>query len=168
MDYEHRIKLLEREKEMTFSQAARKFRAHLKRSQQSMATFLGVSFAALRTYENGKVGAPDARALAAYMFAAETYGRPDLAEVFGSALHQALGLGKRESMSAAMRLMRALSDLRGDRLDSHDRSFEAIREILKRTAENLDRLEIDLAKTQSMVQDFVRAITADRSNGGKK
>jgi len=73
-----------------------------------------------------------------------------------------------------MRLMRFLSDLRNDRLDAHDRSFGAIREILRSTAENLDRLEVnlarleaDLAQTQSMVRDLVQAITAERSNGSK-
>jgi transcriptional regulator with XRE-family HTH domain len=85
---------------MTFQQAAQEFRAHLGRSQQSMATFLGVSMAALRTYESGAVAAPDARAATAYMLAAETCDRPDLVEVFGSALRQALGLNDR-SLSAA-------------------------------------------------------------------
>lgn len=77
---------------LTFQQAARELRAHLKRGQQSMATFIGITMAALRTYESGKVAAPDARAATAYLLAAEACGRPDLVGVFGSALHRALGL----------------------------------------------------------------------------
>jgi hypothetical protein len=86
---------------LTFQQAAREFRAHLKKGQQSMAKFLGISMAALRTYENGAVAAPDARAATSYMLAAETCDRPDLVGVFGLALRQALGLDKRGSMPVA-------------------------------------------------------------------
>jgi hypothetical protein len=48
--------------------------------------------AALRTYENGKVTAPDAHAATAYMLAAEQAGRSDLVQVFGSALYRAMGI----------------------------------------------------------------------------
>jgi len=69
-----------------------------------------------------------------------------------------------------MRHERAIAELHGQRLDAHDASFNSIREILKETARSqqqfavdIARLEQDLAHTQSMVQDLIRAITADRS-----
>jgi transcriptional regulator with XRE-family HTH domain len=79
-------------RDTTFQHAARELRDHLHRSQQSMATFLGLSMAALRNYESGAVTAPDARAATAYLLAAEMSDRLDLVEVFGSALHQAMGI----------------------------------------------------------------------------
>jgi hypothetical protein len=57
-----------------------------------MATSLGLSMAALRNYESGRVIAPGARAGYAYMMAAEASERPDLAQVFRSALDRALGI----------------------------------------------------------------------------
>src|SRR5262245_4265420 len=80
-------------RDMTFQQGARELRKHLDQSQQSMATFLGLSMGALRNYETpDAVTTPDARAATAYLLAAEMSGRLDLVEVFRSALHQAMGI----------------------------------------------------------------------------
>jgi hypothetical protein len=72
-----------------------------------------------------------------------------------------------------MRHERALSELRGQRLDAHDASFNSIREILLHTAEiqekfalDLAKLEVDLAELRVIVRDLVQAITAERSDGG--
>lgn len=64
-----------------------------------------------------------------------------------------------------MRHERALSELRGQRLDAHDASFNSIREILRHTAEIQDKLTVDLAKLEVIVRDLVQAITAERGNG---
>ena len=88
---------------VTFQRAARELRAHMQRSQQVMATFMGLSMAALRNYESGAVVAPDARAATAYMLTAEAAGRPDLVKVFGSALHRALGIPEFQSLADMMR-----------------------------------------------------------------
>ena len=79
--------------EISFNQAARKLRSHMGRSQQSMATELGVSMAALRNYESGAVTKPDARALAAYLIRSKYIDRPrmDLANVFYDLLQTELG-----------------------------------------------------------------------------
>jgi transcriptional regulator with XRE-family HTH domain len=77
---------------VTFQQAARELRSHLHHSQQYMATFLGLSMAALRNYESGASIAPDARAAAAYLLAADMTERSDLVEVFRSELYRALGI----------------------------------------------------------------------------
>jgi transcriptional regulator with XRE-family HTH domain len=72
---------------MTIQEAARELRAHMKESQQAMATGLGLSMGAVRNYESGAVAVPEARPLYAYMLTAETGGRPDLAAVFRSAFY---------------------------------------------------------------------------------
>jgi len=77
---------------MSVQQAARELRAHLQRSQQSMATFLGLSMAALRNHESGAVATPDARTALAYMMTAEASDRSDLAQVFRVALHRVMGV----------------------------------------------------------------------------
>jgi transcriptional regulator with XRE-family HTH domain len=77
---------------MTLKQAACKLRAHLGFSQQDMAAWLRLSMGAVRNYESGAVRAPNARAAAAYLMAAEGNGRPDLATVFQVALQDAVGL----------------------------------------------------------------------------
>jgi len=74
---------------MTFQQATRELRAALRLSQQAMASYLGLSLAALRNYESGIVKHPDARAAYAYMKIA---GRPEAVRVFELALCRALGI----------------------------------------------------------------------------
>jgi hypothetical protein len=77
---------------LTFQQAARELRAIAKKSQPNMAAFLGLSTPALRKYESGSTTAPDARACVAYMMTAELSGRPDLVQIFGSALRRVMGI----------------------------------------------------------------------------
>lgn len=76
---------------MTVKEAARELRAELKYSQQTMASTLGISMAALRNYESGAVANPDARAALAYLQAAQTCGRADLAGAFESKFGEAIG-----------------------------------------------------------------------------
>ena len=57
-----------------------------------MATFLGLSMAALRNHESGAVMTPDARTALAYMMTAEASDRPDLAQVFRVALDRVMGV----------------------------------------------------------------------------
>ena len=63
--------------------------------------------AALRNYENGTVAAPDARAAAAYMLTAQLGGRPDLAQVFQSALHRTMGISEVEPPKTLRDMMKA-------------------------------------------------------------
>jgi hypothetical protein len=76
----------------TIQSAARALRAHQLRSQQSMATALGLSMGALRNYESGAVTKPEPRPLYAYMRQAIGSGRDDLAAVFRRALNETLGI----------------------------------------------------------------------------
>jgi transcriptional regulator with XRE-family HTH domain len=73
-----------------FHQAARELRTCLNRSQQSMATELGISIAALRNYESGATD-PEPRAIAAYLIAAKNACLIELEDVFRSSLQDALG-----------------------------------------------------------------------------
>jgi transcriptional regulator with XRE-family HTH domain len=72
--------------------AAIELRKYVQASQPRMAVALGVSMAALRTYESGSVKTPEARAILAYLSLAEEADRKDLMQVFGSALQTVLGI----------------------------------------------------------------------------
>jgi transcriptional regulator with XRE-family HTH domain len=73
-------------------QAVRELRKHQQRSQQAMATALGLSMGALRNYESGTVTTPDPRPLYAFLMQAEGSQRPDLAAVFRCELNKALNI----------------------------------------------------------------------------
>ena len=69
----------------------------------------------------------------------------------------------------------AMRALQGDRLDAHDQSIDAIRATLDVVATRLDGVTVRLdqlaimqTKTESMLQDLIRAITAEHSNGKGK
>jgi hypothetical protein len=71
-----------------------------------------------------------------------------------------------------LRHEQALAELRAQRLDAHDSSFDSIREILAQTAsaqaktESLvNQLTVDVAKLEVVVRGLIEAITAERSNG---
>jgi transcriptional regulator with XRE-family HTH domain len=87
--------------QLTVQQAARELRAHCQKSQQAMATFLGMSIAALRNYESGAVTEPDPRQACVYMMAADGFDRPDLAEVFRSVLRRSIGVQEQKPKNLA-------------------------------------------------------------------
>lgn len=76
----------------TIQAAARALRSHLRMSQQSMATKLGLSMGALRNYESGLVKTPEPRPLYAYLLESESCERPDLASVFRRELYHVLAI----------------------------------------------------------------------------
>ena len=76
--------------DFNFQTGTRELRVLLGRSQQAMATSLGLSMGALRNYEAGKVW-PEARAAAAYMMAAHAAGAGALALVFADVLESIVG-----------------------------------------------------------------------------
>jgi hypothetical protein len=74
---------------------------------------------------------------------------------------------KIKQLEEELRHEHAMRELQGSRLDAHDRSFDAIREIQAKTEQMLQDLTAKQTKTEGMLQDLIRAITAERSNGGK-
>jgi transcriptional regulator with XRE-family HTH domain len=76
----------------TIPQAARELRICLGYSQQRMAGELNLSMGAVRNYESGAVGVPEARPLYAYTMAAERYNLPELAAVFRAAMYDVLAV----------------------------------------------------------------------------
>jgi len=60
-----------------------------------------------------------------------------------------------------MRHEQAMAQLRGERLDAHDRSIEALREMLGHLIAQVD-------KTQAMLQSLIQIIAAEHANGEKK
>ncbi len=74
-----------------------------------------------------------------------------------------------------MRHEQEMRRLQGERLDAHDASFAAVRTTLDIVGTRLDQITIRLeqiaemqAKTESMLQDLIRAITTEHKNGKQK
>ena len=78
--------------EVPLQKAMQELRRYLRESQPGMAVALGISVAAIRTYERGLIKAPEARAVIAYLVLADRAERQDLAEIFGAALQTVLGV----------------------------------------------------------------------------
>lgn len=81
--------------DLNMSAATRELRAHLRYSQQAMASFLGVSMGAVRNYECGAVE-PEAGPIAKYLAAADDAGLDDLVDFFYIRLQRRLGLKNHE------------------------------------------------------------------------
>jgi hypothetical protein len=67
---------------MNLSQAVCSLRAHAGETQRNFARMLGMSFFGLQKYEHGGPQTPDPRLLTAFLTAAISHSRPDLATVF--------------------------------------------------------------------------------------
>ena len=79
---------------------------------------------------------------------------------------------KIKQLEEEVRHEKAMRELQGTRLDTHDRSIAAIREILERTVQNIEAMSAGLkdltavqAETQKMLQVFIESLT--RGGNGK-
>jgi len=86
---------------------------------------------------------------------------------------------KLKQLDELMRHETVMRELQGNRLDSHDRSIAAIREIMERTETNIEALsaaqlvtEQNIAalskiqiETQQMLQLFIESLTRGNGNG---
>ena len=62
---------------------------------------------------------------------------------------------------------KAMRELQGDRLDTHDHSIGLILGMLERTAKNVEVMsELQIA-TQIMLQDLIKLMIKPGTNGGK-
>jgi len=64
-----------------------------------------------------------------------------------------------------MRHAQAMEKLKGERLDVQDRSIEAIREIQKQFALDLEATRALVAETAALVKVLVTALIGERQNG---
>ena len=79
---------------------------------------------------------------------------------------------KLKQMEEELRHEQAMRALARERLDAHDRSLDAVQAILdgvarhlEETGRRLDQVAVQQAKTESMLQDLIRAITREHTNG---
>jgi len=70
-----------------------------------------------------------------------------------------------KQLEEEMRHEQAMAKLRAERMDAHDRSINALRELMGELTINVAKLQEETAKTQTMLQSLIQILAAEHSNG---
>ena len=70
-----------------------------------------------------------------------------------------------EKLEEEMRHERTMRRFHESRLDAHDASFDAVREILKETASQIQQGQAEMGELRALVKELIQGLLKGRQNG---